>query len=158
MNKFPYSRGKKFIPWKNDICPCSSVFIGLKAQLLVQSGPNHHKNTAILVVLQRQGNGRWMGSPFWRHQWRSSLFISHAYDVKREICVYPVVTQLETGVIKRFDTTGYHCFHTRSEGRLTNWGRDKINTITQTTFSSGFSWMKMFDFRLKFHWSLILRI
>ena len=41
---------------------------------------------------------------------------------------------------------------------LTHWGRDKMDVISQTTFSSAFSWMKMFEFRLKFHWSLFLRI
>ena len=38
------------------------------------------------------------------------------------------------------------------------WGRDKMDAISQTTFSSTFSWMKMFEFRLKFHWSLFLRV
>ena len=37
---------------------------------------------------------------------------------------------------------------------LTHWGRDEIDTILQTTFSNAFSWMKMFEFRLKFHWNL----
>ena len=35
---------------------------------------------------------------------------------------------------------------------LTHWGRDKMDAISQTPFSSEFSWMKMFDFRSKFHW------
>ena len=39
---------------------------------------------------------------------------------------------------------------------LTHWGRDKMAAIFQTTFSNAFSWMKMFEFRLKFHWSLFL--
>ena len=42
--------------------------------------------------------------------------------------------------------------------KLTHWGRDKMDAITQTTFSSAFFWTKMFDFWLKFHWSLILRV
>ena len=41
---------------------------------------------------------------------------------------------------------------------LTHWGRDKMDAISLTTFSSTFSWMKMFEFRLKFHWSLFLRV
>ena len=40
---------------------------------------------------------------------------------------------------------------------LTHWGRDKMADISQTTLSSAFSWMKMLEFRLKFHWSLFLR-
>ena len=41
---------------------------------------------------------------------------------------------------------------------LTHWGRDKMDAISQTTFSNAFSWMKMFQYRLKFHWSLFLRV
>ena len=41
---------------------------------------------------------------------------------------------------------------------LTHWGRDKIDAISQTTFSNVFSSMKMFEFRLRFHWSLFLRV
>ena len=41
---------------------------------------------------------------------------------------------------------------------LTHWGRDKMAAIFQTTFSSWFSWMKMNEFRLIFHWSLFIRV
>ena len=40
---------------------------------------------------------------------------------------------------------------------LTHWGRDKMVTIFQTTFSKSCCWIKMFEFRLKFHWILFLR-
>ena len=41
---------------------------------------------------------------------------------------------------------------------LTHWGLDKMDATSQTTFSSAFSWMQMFDFWLKLHWSLFPRI
>ena len=41
---------------------------------------------------------------------------------------------------------------------LTHWGRDKMDSIFQTTFPNAFSSMEMFEFRLKFHWSLFLRV
>ena len=41
---------------------------------------------------------------------------------------------------------------------LTHWGRDEMYNISQTTFSNVFSSMKMFEFQLKFHWSLFLRV
>ena len=41
---------------------------------------------------------------------------------------------------------------------LTYWGRDKMDAISQTKFWSAFSWMEMFEFRLKFHWSLFPRV
>ena len=47
--------------------------------------------------------------------------------------------------------------HRRSIVPLTHWGRDKMAAVSQTMFSNAFSWMKMYAFRLKFHWSLFLR-
>ena len=38
----------------------------------------------------------------------------------------------------------------------THWGRDKMAAISQTTLSNPFSWMKMFELRITFHWSLLL--
>ena len=40
---------------------------------------------------------------------------------------------------------------------LTHWGRDKMAVISQTTLSNPFYWMKIFEFRLKCHWSLFFR-
>ena len=37
---------------------------------------------------------------------------------------------------------------------LTHWGRDKMAAIFQTTIWNAFSWMKMYEFRLRFHWRL----
>ena len=37
---------------------------------------------------------------------------------------------------------------------LTHWGRNQMDAFSQTTFSHAFSWMKMYEFRLTFHWSL----
>ena len=34
----------------------------------------------------------------------------------------------------------------------------QMAAIFQTTFSKGFSWMKIFEFRSKFHWNLFLRV
>ena len=39
---------------------------------------------------------------------------------------------------------------------LTQLVGDKMTTIFQTTFSNGFSWMKMCEFWLKCYWSLFL--
>ena len=40
---------------------------------------------------------------------------------------------------------------------LTHLGRDKMDAISQTTLSNAFSWIKRYEFRLIFHWSLFLR-
>ena len=36
---------------------------------------------------------------------------------------------------------------------LTHWGRDKMAAISQTTLSNAFSWMKMYELRLRIRWS-----
>ena len=41
---------------------------------------------------------------------------------------------------------------------LTHWDRDKMAAIPCTIFSNAFSWMKMYEFWLRFHWSLLLRV
>ena len=41
---------------------------------------------------------------------------------------------------------------------LTHWGRGKVAAIFQTTLLNEFSWMKMYKFRLRFHWSLFPQI
>ena len=41
--------------------------------------------------------------------------------------------------------------------KLTHWGQDQTGTMLQT-ISNIFSWMKMLEFRLKFHWSLFSRV
>ena len=43
---------------------------------------------------------------------------------------------------------------THHKHRLTHWGPDKMAAVSETTFSNAFSWMKMIEYRLKFHWSL----
>ena len=40
---------------------------------------------------------------------------------------------------------------------LTNWGRDKMATISQTTFSNALPCMKMYQLRSRFRLSLFLR-
>ena len=48
-------------------------------------------------------------------------------------------------------------FHSGSL-HLTHWGQDKMAAIFHITFSNAFSWMKMYEPRLRFHWSLFLRV
>ena len=46
----------------------------------------------------------------------------------------------------------------RNTGVFTHWGQDKMAAISHMTYSKAFSWMKMFEFRLQFHWSLFPRV
>ena len=46
----------------------------------------------------------------------------------------------------------------QNDSALTHWGRDKMAAISHTTHSYAFSWMKMYEFFLQFHWSLFRRV
>ena len=39
-----------------------------------------------------------------------------------------------------------------------SWGRDNMAAISQTTLSNTLSWMKSFEFWIKLHWSMFLRV
>ena len=41
---------------------------------------------------------------------------------------------------------------------LKHWGGDKMATFIQMTYSIAFSWIKMYEFWLRFHWGLFLRV
>ena len=41
---------------------------------------------------------------------------------------------------------------------FTHWRRDKMDAISQTTFWGAFSWMKMYEFWLRFHRNLFLMV
>ena len=47
-----------------------------------------------------------------------------------------------------------HCFPLWVN--LTHCGWDNMAAIFQMTFLNGFSWIKMYEFQLKFHWCLFL--
>ena len=49
-------------------------------------------------------------------------------------------------------------FTVRVSAPAQHWDRDKMAAIFQTTDSNGFSWIKMYEFWLKFHWSLFPRV
>ena len=57
-----------------------------------------------------------------------------------------------------FSASGYCQAVYHATRRLTHWEWDKMAAVFQTTFSNAFSWMKMYEFRLKFHWSLFLGV
>ena len=69
-----------------------------------------------------------------------------------------VLSYLHSVLLQNFNNTNYWGAIRNSDlYALTHWGRDKMAAISQTTFSSAFSWMKIYEFRLRFRWSLFLR-
>ena len=95
------------------------------------------------------------------------LWNKHTFCINDPLCREPRVSRFEFGVIK-IKWTGPTCALCFADLQqmvilepvliLTHWGRDKMAAIFQTTVSNGFSWMKMFEFWLTFHWSLFLGV
>ena len=42
--------------------------------------------------------------------------------------------------------------------QITHWGWNQMDAVSQTTVSNEFSWMKMYEFRLRFNWNFFLRV
>ena len=88
--KFPYqrkqTRGNEFIPCSNNICDILKRFRSFKIPAVTLIWPkSSYKHSVTRSYRSGKESGRRSESPLWRHQWRSFVFISHAYDVKREI-------------------------------------------------------------------------
>ena len=79
-----------------------------------------------------------------------SLTLTFNVKLNLKVKIYPILSlspSIEVGISK----FGQKCIL----ALLTHWGRDKMTAIFQT-FWNEFPWMKMCEFRLKFHWSLFL--
>ena len=115
--------------------------------------------------------GQWRGALMfplicsWINVWASNR---EGGDLKRHRAHYDI-TVMHPAIVAASQTNNrgnMACFRLlfftsccwRTDNMLTHWDRDKMAAIFQTKFSSGFSWMKMYEFRLTFHWSLFLAV
>ena len=51
-------------------------------------------------------------------------------------------------------TISVHTLFYVIDHEIRHWGRGQMAAILQMTFSKAFSWIKIFEFQLKFHWCL----
>ena len=81
----------------------------------------------------------------WRHSYDAQWRHNHDTDCQHDAKPLPVVCRPQ-----------YTCRLVPSEHwitPLTDWGSDKM-----AAFSNAFSWMKTFEFWMKFHWNMFLRV
>ena len=96
--------------------------------------------------------GQWRGALMftlicvWINDWVNNR---EAGDLRCYRAHYDVIVIIRKDVFERAKPSTGTC--------LTHWGRDKMAAFSQMTFSNAFSSLKMFEFRLQFHWSLFLR-
>ena len=72
--------------------------------------------------------------------------------------IYIETTLSENSSLVPTKVCGEMALSLKSYVELTHGGRDQMDSISQTTLSSAFSWIKMSELRIKFRWSLLLRV
>ena len=92
---------------------------------------------------------------FIQWQFYSSSGSSLSYVFNHSCCVDCNRVLSTMGVIHQYVLVSGVCGAYKG---LIHWGRDKMGDVFQTTFLNVFSWMKMYWYWLKFHWSLFLGI
>ena len=110
----------------------------------------------------------WLSLPFTiTRQWNSAGLWKFSWW-KKKICIPHIVSTMASDaqllVLPGHQQPWYwHHYlrifqHQQWMAGLTHWGRDKMAAFSQTTFSNAFSSIKMFELRIKFHWSLFLMV
>ena len=80
--------------------------------------------------------------------WLSPMVKQQPWNMKLNTSASPRSLSLMEVCMKRF----------RVLIELTHGSRDKMAAISQTTFSNAFSWIKMFQFWIKFRWSCSIHL
>ena len=83
-------------------------------------------------------------------RWRPSKMTD---EISRKFAAIPVVVYIQWSCTGAFGDCA-----SKISRWFTHWGRDNMDAISQTTFSSAFLWMKMLKFLLRFLWNLFLRV
>ena len=89
----------------------------------------------------------WCHHAIWHIHWLWKMVSLSLYIFIYHLCLYTIVK------IKMIKTL--QAVRVRT---LTHWGWEKITAILQTTLLNAFSWMKMYEFRFKFHSTLFLDV
>ena len=126
---------------------------------MLNTGRSYYHNKATNKYHQDRAQWPWMMSPYHlngisNHHKLQDVMIT-VITVSANNLASTVTVKSEATVITNLGL--FICI------RIGTW---KVNTlrprqmdaISQTTFLSAFSWMKIFELRLKFHWSLFLRV
>ena len=109
------------------------------------------------LVSETEMSSCWLNFRHWLHRKLSLWRIPHtdktgpiSWITTQRICLVTTVKQ-STHILAKgrqpFDWLLWTGSSSHSQNVLTHWGRDKMDAISQTTFSSAFSWMRMSEFR-----------
>ena len=88
---------------------------------------------------------------------RSYIFDSLTYTIQITKTLELRLDNIRIGMMFSRRRSYGRCYLPLWNISLKHWGRNKMAAISQTTFSNALSWMKMYIFHFRFHWSLFLR-
>ena len=121
---------------------------------------NHQPHDCLLTVYSGADQSKHQSSASLAFVWgihRGPVNPPHKWPVTRKMFPFDDVI-MHWGGVGMGSGGNIPTAHPQNNSLLTNWGRDKMASIFQTTFSIAFSSMKIFKFRLRFHWSLFPRV
>ena len=162
--------------WPSDDIWCHrtwSTLVKVMACCLIT--PSHYLTHWWLIVKWTPGNNiHWNYNQHLNFYWRKCIWKSHLQNAIQSKQLYHIMVTCRTEWLKPrvhvwrsscwascmglLHHRRYKTIHVLSRWYvyaptqellwclLTHWGRDKMDTISQTTFSSAFSWMKIFEF------------
>ena len=138
------------------ICGPCLVMIGQKLRPVSQKMWQFHLNMNIEGTLWRHAVTSLVTSSLWKSFWWM-IYILSFYTCCQIEAILKTAKFFKLTKIWGPGELFHHKCH-RKYVILTHWGRDKMAAVFQTTLSNAFSWMKMLQLRLKFHWNLSLRV
>ena len=134
------------------IIPLSTVFQYLLVRwILLVSGRLNMKPFLTLPI-------RKLGSGYLPFLW----FVQHDWDHEEKHNWYDIYSSVTVIVFYNFTlqyvVTYPLMLHPVWHLPLTHSGWNQMDAVSQTTVSNALSWMKIYEFRLRFHWNLFLMI
>ena len=100
----------------------------------------------------------WLGSVRCDNNWWSYMNKQN-YKNSKISCLFLTFSAIIPGVyLHQCCISNSYTITVKLQTLLTHWGQNKMAAIYQTTFSNPFFWIKMFEYWLRFHWSLFLRV
>ena len=93
-----------------------------------------------------------------RHEPHKTRFNVKTFLGERMICLYCIWNNMQHHAKNHNNISPGIDLVCPEYSGLTHWGRDDMKNISHATLSNVFSSMKIFEFRLKFHWSWFPRV
>ena len=127
----------------------------------------HHKiieyvhnlsQTVYHILSLKEKKTAWWCFPLWKQFNGSLLLTMENISILSANCADMFYSAIYNKIKSTSDHKSRTCNSSITWQHKFFWGRHKMAAIFQTTFSNAFSWVKIYEFRLRFHLSLFPRV